>query len=41
MRSDVVKKGVTKAPHRSLFKASGLTDEEIDKTFNRCCYISK
>ena len=31
MRSDVVKKGVTKAPHRSLFKASGLTDEEIKK----------
>ena len=31
MRSDVVKKGVTKAPHRSLFKASGLTDEEIRK----------
>ena len=31
MRSDVVKKGVTKAPHRSLFKASGLIDEEINK----------
>lgn len=31
MRSDVVKKGPTKAPHRSLFKASGLTDEEINK----------
>ena len=31
MKSDVVKKGVTKAPHRSLFKASGLTDEEIKK----------
>lgn len=31
MRSDVVKKGVTKAPHRSLFKASGLTDEEVNK----------
>ena len=31
MRSDVVKRGVTKAPHRSLFKASGLTDEEINK----------
>lgn len=33
MRSDVVKRGVTKAPHRSLFKATGLTDEEIDKPF--------
>lgn len=31
MRSDVVKKGPTRAPHRSLFKASGLTDEEIDR----------
>ena len=31
MRSDAVKKGVAKAPHRSLFKASGLTDEEINK----------
>ena len=31
MRSDAVKKGPSRAPHRSLFKASGLTDEEIDK----------
>ena len=31
MRSDVVKKGESKAPHRSLFKDTGLTDEEIDK----------
>jgi dihydroxy-acid dehydratase len=29
MRSDVMKKGVEKAPHRSLLKAVGLTDEEI------------
>ena len=29
MYSDVVKKGLEKTPHRSLFKASGLTDEEI------------
>jgi len=29
LRSDVVKKGLEKAPHRSLFKALGLTDEEI------------
>ena len=33
MRSDVVKCGVTKSPHRSLLKATGLTDEEIDKPF--------
>lgn len=31
MRSDRVKKGASKAPHRSLFKAIGLTDEEIDR----------
>ncbi|MGE5405761.1 MAG: dihydroxy-acid dehydratase, partial [Candidatus Saccharibacteria bacterium] len=29
MRSDSVKSGVERAPHRSLFKAIGLTDEEI------------
>ncbi len=29
MRSDAIKKGPTKAPQRSLLKASGLTDEEI------------
>ncbi|UCE83626.1 MAG: dihydroxy-acid dehydratase [Deltaproteobacteria bacterium] len=29
MRSDVMKKGIEKAPHRSLFKAMGFTDEEI------------
>jgi dihydroxy-acid dehydratase len=29
MRSDSVKKGIERAPHRSLFKAMGYTDEEI------------
>ena len=29
MRSDQVKLGLEKAPHRSLFKALGLTDEEL------------
>ena len=29
MRSDAMKKGVEKAPHRSLFKSMGFTDEEI------------
>jgi dihydroxy-acid dehydratase len=29
MKSDVVKKGVERAPHRSLFKAMGYTDAEI------------
>lgn len=31
MRSDVIKKGIGRAPHRSLLKATGLTDEEIDR----------
>ena len=31
MRSDLMKKGLEKAPHRSLFKALGLTDEEISR----------
>ncbi len=31
MRSDIVKKGVERAPHRSLFKAMGYTDEEIKR----------
>lgn len=29
MRSDLVKLGIERAPHRSLLKASGLTDEEL------------
>lgn len=31
MRSDCVKAGVERAPHRSLFKAMGFTDEEIKR----------
>jgi dihydroxy-acid dehydratase len=31
MNSDAVKVGVDRAPHRSLFKALGLTDREINK----------
>ena len=31
MYSEIVKKGAEKAPHRSLFKASGFTDEEISR----------
>jgi len=33
MRSDAMKKGLERAPHRSLFKAMGLTDEELDRPF--------
>lgn len=31
MRSDLMKKGVKRAPHRSLFKAMGYTDEELKR----------
>jgi dihydroxy-acid dehydratase len=31
MRSDLMKKGIEKAPHRSLFKAMGYTQEELDR----------
>jgi len=31
MRSDGMKKGLERAPHRSLFKALGLTDREIER----------
>ena len=31
MRSDIMKKGLERAPHRSLFKALGLTDKEIEQ----------
>ncbi len=31
MRSDVMKKGVAKAPHRSLFKALGYTNDELSR----------
>ena len=31
MRSDTVKKGIQQAPHRSLFNALGLTEEELDR----------
>lgn len=44
MRSDAVKKGIERTPHRSLFKAMGFTDEELEKplvgvvnTFNEIC----
>ena len=31
MRSDAVKKGMQQAPHRSLFNALGLTEEEMNR----------
>ena len=33
MRSDQIKKGVERAPHRSLLKATGLSDADISKPF--------
>ncbi|MDA3847030.1 MAG: dihydroxy-acid dehydratase [Vallitaleaceae bacterium] len=37
MRSDQVKKGIERAPHRSLFKASGLTDAELSRPMIGIC----
>lgn len=33
MRSDTIKKGLQRAPHRSLLRACGLTDEDMEKPF--------
>src|SRR6478736_4596800 len=33
MRSDEVKKGHQRTPHRSLFRATGLVDEDFEKPF--------
>ena len=33
MKSDVVKKGIERAPHRSLLRALGCTRDEMDKPF--------
>ncbi|MFA6757293.1 MAG: dihydroxy-acid dehydratase, partial [Sulfurospirillaceae bacterium] len=33
MRSDIVKKGFDKTPHRSLLRATGLKDEDFEKPF--------
>jgi dihydroxy-acid dehydratase len=37
MRSDVIKKGFERAPHRSLLKATGLTDTDMGKPFIAVC----
>ena len=31
LRSDAIKRGLARAPHRSLLKADGLTDEELER----------
>ena len=33
MRSDMIKRGFERAPHRSLLRATGLKDEDFDKPF--------
>ncbi len=37
MRSDQVKKGDARAPHRSLLRATGLKEEDFDKPFIGIC----
>jgi dihydroxy-acid dehydratase len=37
MRSDLIKRGIERAPHRSLLKATGVTDEDMDKPFVAVC----
>lgn len=37
MRSDIVKKGFERAPHRSLLRATGLKSEDIAKPFIAIC----
>src|SRR6267154_2765676 len=32
-RSDVIKKGLARAPHRAFLRAVGLTDDDIEKHF--------
>ena len=33
MRSDQIKRGITRAPHRALLKATGIKDEDMGKPF--------
>ncbi len=37
MRSDRVKKGIDRAPHRALLKATGVTDADMGKPFIAIC----
>jgi dihydroxy-acid dehydratase len=37
MRSDKIKKGIERAPHRSLLKAIGYTDEELERPLVGVC----
>ena len=33
MRSDTIKKGLHRTPHRSLLRACGVTDDDMDRPF--------
>ncbi|GKU75616.1 dihydroxy-acid dehydratase [Paenibacillus sp. L3-i20] len=37
MRSDMIKKGFDRAPHRSLLRAAGVKEEDFDKPFIAVC----
>jgi len=37
MRSDVIKRGAERAPHRSLLRACGVKEEDFDKPFIAIC----
>ncbi|WP_017726683.1 dihydroxy-acid dehydratase [Halalkalibacterium ligniniphilum] len=37
MRSDMIKKGIDRAPHRSLLRAAGVKEEDMDKPFIGVC----
>ena len=37
MRSDIIKKGFERAPHRSLLRATGVTDDDFKKPFIGIC----
>ena len=37
MRSDIMKKGAERAPHRALMRATGLKSGDFDKPFIGVC----
>jgi len=37
MRSDAIKRGIERAPHRGLLRACGVRDEDLDKPFIGVC----
>ena len=41
MKSDAVKTGMQQAPHRSLFNALGMTEEEVDEYINQIAFPAR